>query len=209
MSKTVCLVSPEAMALCPSSSIVSDTYIMAKTLIEVFGCQVSIVQTTSGGDRVTIEKTFSKIGAELFFLDDFPQIRGAMQNFFRKTHAVDWFLQENDFDLVIFTDREASGFIPVQRKRTGYGYENTILAVTLRGSTEWQMYCYKSLPVPLTEVPKMNWAERYYRSTCRRRHILNTVHGRLVNSAWLAILQRSPDRPRSHGCPGSNTVHRS
>lgn len=164
MSQSVCIVSPCVYGPLTNGGI--GTYVLhtAKTLTREFGCSVTILLTYTGTPpqaKHHWRDFYDALGIDLYFVEDLPVARGCDDWMVSRSHAVDWFLRQQHYDLVNFQDWQGNGFIPIQRKRTGQGYERTVLTLTMHSSSEWIDQGMQRLPAETSEAARHNWIERY------------------------------------------------
>lgn len=77
------------------------------------------------------------------------------------SHRVRRYLLGQPFEVIHFHDAQAAGFSTVQAKRTGAGFEDTLLTLALQAPGEWVRDQNRSWPAAPIEEAKQDYAERY------------------------------------------------
>jgi glycosyltransferase involved in cell wall biosynthesis len=80
--------------------------------------------------------------------------------FDRSWRCYQW-LREQNFEYIHFQDWGGNGFFSIRAKRTGIGFTNTTLAVTMHSSSEWQRQGMGHWPEKTRSHYKLNRVERY------------------------------------------------
>ena len=163
----ICIVTPDIVGPIRNGGIGTASYFQAIALAEA-GHQVTLVfaetvlevgtfehwqqfYRAKGIHFVPVSHLLSPLGNEVFFNFKWLQI---------SLHIQRW-LQERAFDVIHFQDWRAAGFHTIQAKRTGQGFAQTHLALTMHSSHQWiaqGMRCWNEEPF---EHTMLMWAERY------------------------------------------------
>lgn len=155
----ICIVTPD--------SIGPACFPLARHLAGGLGHRVTILFTGPVEAAATARKTagLDRSGIEWFTLDDLPPepeepCHGA-QPLFLRSLRVHWWLSERRFDQIYFQDRQANGFIPIQAKRCGLAYGQTLLTCILHSPTEWIQEGSRQFVLDAAADMLLAYAERY------------------------------------------------
>lgn len=92
---------------------------------------------------------------------DFP-LNGAPWFIERSLNVARWLAaREEQFDLVMFQDWHANGFVSVQMKRAGVAFRHVTLATMLHSPAEWQREGMKDWPLGGVETMMLDHCERH------------------------------------------------
>lgn len=166
----ICLVTPDIVGPINNGGIGTHCHHFAKFAREA-GHSVTVLFTgpvQNGTAESHREEYRESLGVEFVTLDenssadlDFP-VHGAPWFVRRSLDVARWLAaREQRFDLVMFQDWQANGFVPVQMKRAGLAFQGVTLATMLHSPAEWQRDGMKDWPVGGVETMMLDHCERH------------------------------------------------
>lgn len=163
----VCIVTPQLIGPSGVKEIGIHCGALARFLAEDERFDVTVLYSTDrfeNGGPDTWKKRYSEIGITLASIGDLPKpvcpVRGSTTQV-QKSIIIYEFLKNMKFDFIHFQDMNAEGFRSIQAKRTGLGFSETTLTVTMHGPSQWRRTrMEETSPHPVRDVIT-GWCERY------------------------------------------------
>jgi glycosyltransferase involved in cell wall biosynthesis len=144
MNRKICIVTPCLKGPVNNGGIGTAVYYLAKHITRNLECDLDILFTgplLNGSCSEWIEFYRSDAEAALYFLEQVqtgempPMLDSYWIN--ERSLKVHLWLKDRHYDQIHFQDYDANGFIPIQAKRAGQGYQKTLLTCSLHSSFEW------------------------------------------------------------------------
>lgn len=162
-----CVITPDAIGPVTNGGIGTHCTNLARLLANSPGSQVTLLFTGTV-ERETAEhwaKFYQeKYGVEFVSSEAFPDPFGAT------VHAASWalarsrkiyeWLKGRRFGTLYFQDWHANGFIPLQAKRTGRAFQDTLITCTFHSPSQWQRQGMHQLPNSRSDLV-LDFMERY------------------------------------------------
>ena len=164
--RRICIVTPDIIGPVRNGGIGSHCYWLSKLLAEDTGCRVTVLFTGhfEQGTLASCRKGFARDGIDFHFVDESPgpkyPVNGGVW-FVLRSQQVYEFCCEGDFDVIHFQDWHGNGFIPIQAKRSGLAFANTVLTVTMHSPSRWIRDGMVQWPRWPIEEAKLEYTERY------------------------------------------------
>lgn len=138
----ICVVTPEISFQMPNSGVATNSTHLARFLGKVAGDDTVLLSGTPGNERAEELKRQIRdfCGAELVCLDelpDFPGLEKLTPNQLRISYRMSRWLVQRNFDAIFFMQYQCCGFIPIQMKRLGTGFQRTRMILVMNGPREW------------------------------------------------------------------------
>jgi glycosyltransferase involved in cell wall biosynthesis len=160
-----CIVTPDIIGPVKNGGIGTACFELAKYLKKA-GDTVAVLYTgpIEIGTLDTWVRYFKKISIDFKYINpslypDKPINNGNW--FIERSLRVHYWLSNQSFDQIHFQEWQANGFIPIQAKRTGQAYLNTILTTTVHSCEEWIHEGNLRLPTGGVEYIIQKHCEKY------------------------------------------------
>lgn len=166
LRQRICIVTPDVIGPVRNGGIGTHCFYLACELARQAETQVTIFFTGpyETGSRAACVALYSQHGIEFCDFEDaaVPSYkRLGCEWFLDRSLRVMEFLARQDFTQVHFQDWQANGFSTIQAKRTGIGFHNTHLTVTLHSSTQWVREGMRAWPENPIQDAMLDYCERY------------------------------------------------
>lgn len=166
--KKICIVTPDIIGPIRNGGIGTACVHLARFLAVNQGHNVTILFTgpVENGSLKEWKAAYkTQHGVDLFGLSDCdpePALPCHNGHWFimRSLRIHDWLMRHN-FEQIHFQEWQANGFIPVQAKRCGLAYGDTLLTCTLHSSTEWVGQGSQQFVTDPQEEMLLKYCERY------------------------------------------------
>jgi len=166
MSRTnkVCIVTPDIVGPIKNGGIGTHCYWLAKALTAA-GIKVTVLFTGfyECGNQDLVRKSYLEQDISYESLETRPSSYPIHDSYYWLIVAerVKDYLIDREFDVIHFQDWLANGFLTIQAKRTGLGFESSLLTVTMHGPSSWHQEGMKTWPVNPFSDAKQDYFERY------------------------------------------------
>lgn len=163
-----CIVTPDFIGPIKNGGIGTACYHLARFLRQEKGHHVSVLFTgpvEEGTPKHWRTHYADNHGLVFYTLDDCPQLsKVPHHNLFTyqaRSFRIDRWLRTQSFDAIHFQDWQANGFVPVQAKRQGLAYEDSLLTCTIHSPQQWINEGAHCFPSEVIEDILQNYNERY------------------------------------------------
>ena len=164
ITNKVCIVTPDIVGPVKNGGIGTHCYWLAKALTSV-GIEVTVLFT--GPYEYRNQDFFRKSYLEQGINYESVETRPTSYPIYAAGHwsivaeRVKDYLLDREFDVIHFQDWLANGFLTIRAKRTGLGFESSLLTVTMHSPSPWQREGMKTWPLNPFDDAKLDYGERY------------------------------------------------
>lgn len=184
-----CIVTPDFIGPIKNGGIGTACYHLARFLRRQKHYEVSVLFTGPLETRTPDfwRQHYAESDAISFYtLEDLPELDNIPHHnlfwFHARSFRIDRWLRQQDFDAIHFQDWQANGFVPVQAKRQGLAYGDTLMTCTVHSPQQWINEGSRRFPSAGIEDMLQCYNERYAASQADltvfpSRHMLDWAKG--------------------------------
>jgi glycosyltransferase involved in cell wall biosynthesis len=160
----VCIVTPDFVGPVRNGGIGTHCYWLAKALASA-GIESTVLFTGpyECGNQDFFRSSYLEQGIRFESVETQPAsypIHGGDHALLVSERVKDY-LRDKEFDVIHFQDWLANGFLTIQAKRTGLGFESSLLTVTMHSPSSWHREGMKTWPLHPFQDAKLDFLERY------------------------------------------------
>jgi O-antigen biosynthesis protein len=165
MAKKICIVTPDIIGPIKNGGIGTACYWLARFLAQS-GFEVTVLYTGPLPSTLFPEVQAKYAADHIDFLS-----LSEFENPNYKYHGIEYhgeiseriyaFLKKQSFDVIHFQDWQGNGFAPIQAKKMGLAFDQTVLVVGVHSPSLWQHEGMKIWPASPMSDYKLDYMEKY------------------------------------------------